>query len=87
MAHDRAANLAARPAAADPPAPFSGLLSPGRAGQGDGGGADPSVLADLRLDQVIEAVASRTSQKIPAVNLPGRKAPHPPHIRQIRAGD
>jgi len=29
----------------------------------------------------------KPAQKIPAVNPPGKKAPHPAHIRQIRAGD
>ena len=29
----------------------------------------------------------KPAQKIPAASLPGRKAPHPAHIRQIRAGD
>ncbi len=63
MAHDRAADRAARPAAVGPSARFSGLLSPGRAGQGDGAAADPSVLADLRLDQVIEAVAGQREER------------------------
>src|SRR6266571_1786319 len=63
MAHQSAADLRARRAESDRPAPFGSLLSEEpRAGGGDADGSDLAVLTDLRLDQVIGAVAGKQEE-------------------------
>ena len=64
MAHQHAADLNALPAEADQPAPFMSLLSekPG-AGTDGARSCDLAVLTDLRLDQVIDAVAGQREER------------------------
>jgi DNA mismatch repair protein MutS len=63
MAHRPPADLLAAPAAAGSHPPFRSLLSPEAAGHPGGPTADPGVLADLRLDQVIEAASAVAAER------------------------
>ena len=64
MAHHRTPDVMARPAVTDPSPRFSSLLSAEPAEQAGGAEAgEPAFFSDLRLDQVIEAVAGEREER------------------------